>query len=112
MIARNNLADISQTQTIFKIAPSPHLDHPIELARPDELDAAAFGAEDAHRGGVEVLLDDGQVTAVVELDQVAGVHPQVDDIADRAGGADRPVRRGRVLGADLDLLRADAERLI
>src|SRR5262249_59195302 len=56
------------------------------LRTPLEQDSAAALVERLRRRCLEVLSDDDELAAVVEVDDVAGEHPRVDDVSDPAGG--------------------------
>src|SRR6266568_1107691 len=74
------------------------------LGTPLEAHRSAPGLERLLRGGLEVLLDDGQLAPGVELDDVPGEHADVDDVANTSGLA-----VSALLEMHPDLLRTDCE---
>src|SRR2546427_10950574 len=75
-------ASVSCSSFSFRLAPAVDLE--LVLWAPLEEDRPALGVERLGRGGLEVLPDDLELTAAVELDDVAGHHPGVDDVPDAA----------------------------
>src|SRR5260221_124440 len=74
------------------------------LRPPFEPDTLAFRFEHLLRRRIEVLADDDELAAGIEIDDVTRDHPDVDDVADDAGLA----LTAELLG-HMDLLRTDRE---
>src|SRR5262249_46087400 len=74
------------------------------LRPPREPDSLALLRERLLRGGLQVLPDDDELAAAVEVDHVPGHHPDVDDLTHGSGFADSAVLVGHP-----DLLRSDRE---
>src|SRR6266568_3982697 len=100
-------ASVSCSSFSFRLAPAVDLElvfwAPLEENRP------ALGVERLGRGGLEVLPDDLQLPAAVELDDVAGHHPGVDDVPDAAGLGVRAGLCSRSGFGHADLLGTDGE---
>src|SRR5262249_27195202 len=79
------------------------------LRTPLEQDSVAALVERVRRGGLEVLLDDDELAAVIEVDDVTGEHPRVDDVSDPAGGGVPVVTARAALERHADLLRPYGE---
>src|SRR5579884_100077 len=73
------------------------------LRPPREADPFALLRESVLRGRLEVLPDDDELAARIEVDEIARDHADVDDLAHGPGLA------GPALVAHPDLLRADRE---
>src|SRR5437899_1195498 len=78
---------------------------------PLEEDCSAFCVESLAGRGLEVLPHDLQLAAAVEVDEVAGDHPRIDDVADAAGLRLAAAGRCRARVVHADLLGPDSEAL-
>src|SRR5262249_22910810 len=83
------------------------VDLELVLWAPLEEDLPAAGLLRLGRRGLEVLPDDLELPAAVELDEEAGHHPGVDDVADAAGLGVHAWLRRRARAAQMDLLGPD-----
>src|SRR2546423_6737058 len=79
------------------------------LRPPRQLDAAAPLFERLGRGALEVLPDDLEHAAALELDGVTGDHAGVDDVADLTALLGDSRLRRLVLGVHADLLGPDRD---
>src|SRR5919108_5284672 len=91
--------------------PLPRLGIDLELMFwvPLEKNCAAPGVECFGRRRFEILADDLELAALVQLDDVAGHHPGVDDIPNVAGLGVRVAARSGPGFSHVDLLRPDGE---
>src|SRR5690348_18316056 len=80
------------------------------LRAPFEEHAAPACVERLGRRCLEVLADDDQLAAVVEVDDVAGEHARIDNVADASRGGVLVVTAGAPVVGHTDLLRPDRER--
>src|SRR6266566_9167176 len=80
------------------------------LRTPFKEHPATAGVQRLCRGRLEVLTDDDELAAVVEIDDVPGEHARVDDVADPAGGGVLVVTTRAAVVGHADLLRPDRER--
>src|SRR6059036_2465197 len=80
------------------------------LRAPFQEHPAALCVQGLGRRRLEVLADDDELAAVVEVDDVAGEHACVDDVADPSGGGVLVVAARAAVVAHPDLLRPDRER--
>src|ERR671931_1601389 len=105
--SRPGPGSVSCSSFSFRFAPAVDLE--LVFWAPLEEDLPALGVERLGRGGLEVLPDDLELTATVELDDVASHHPGVDDFPDPARlGVLAAARPGSGFG-HMNLLGPDGE---
>src|SRR5439155_3952054 len=80
------------------------------LRTPYQDDPAPPCVEGLGRRCLEVLADDDELAAVVEVDDVPGEHACVDDVANPSGGGVLVVAARAAVRGHPDLLRPDRER--
>src|SRR4051812_5376855 len=79
------------------------------LRFPLEEHPAPTRVEGLRRGGLQVLADDDELAAVVEVDDVAREHAGVDDVADPARGGVVVVAARAAVRAHADFFGPDGE---
>ena len=76
---------------------------------PDAQHGAPACSQNVHGRCRQILLDDGQVLAALDLDQIAGVEAQVDHVAHSTGNGARAVWRRFLRRLQVNFLRPDGK---
>src|ERR1700731_1529068 len=81
---RRDSFDIASSDLLLLLIAAGRRNHPAMLPVPEQAHATAARLEHIHRRHREILLQDDQLAAGIELDDVAGEGADVDDIANDA----------------------------